>query len=1512
MTLFGLTSAQVSPAIATMSEEMFGGPQSGMSSGGLNMNSDIAKQMSLLTAAGRLRATSAGGQQPQMAMRGGMAPPVPPNVPGDKQRAQFLGMVAQVLAQRGIALPPFVTGQPNPAYNPDSGPLKGVQPASDNRIGALRLPGAVPGRAGDVDIFKLWSAVTGAGGMQRIQANGQWDNVANHIGYQPSPGLSNQLAQLYFVLLSPLEEQMKRSAQAKQAQILAQQQQQQQQNLTPAQLHQQQQGMGVGGIQNPAMVNPALGGMQNPGLGGMQNPMQNNMGGPGLGAMQNPTLGATGLGVGGIQNSALGGMQNPAAALGGMQNPAAALSGMQNSAALGSIQNPTLGGVMQNNLAGGVMQNNLTGLGGMQMTPAQIHQQQNQQPALTPAQLHAMQNPTANGPNPALGIGVGVGAASGSTMPPPAPVPIELGGKRKSEPDDDEKRAKLKVADPVPATTSRRTKIEYVPLRLDVETWGGRALDGMMAGVGAQGSMERNVRDISELGTVDITSIILSLRSRTPRALGYALGSLSVLSSHIQQSFPLMRCEDLLDVLVELLESAALDGDGWMGGPLGSEREAIQSRIKQEENLVKREDGVDEIWDEQDEEIPIRTHRELVRIAAEMGVGMRAKGRGWDGGVVGANVKREDGETDPELDSIYGDTAPPGIARSDVIITIVRLLRNFSIGQDNCQFMTREGSRVVDVLASIVGFREDKDAQVDGPFSWDTGVNIHISPLSSSLNLPQLLRIRKDVLHIIANLGLHVRLGASTSTPQNLFQLMASFLLDPADTRSPVQLYQHLLPNRRFSLTTEIALDAFSRIAHADANRAVFQRTVSPVLLKAVFTALVKMLPAEPNDMILLIRSEMWMAYAERIALALYSLACSLPLSTRATIRTQHRHLGASVLRMMCRMAQYDPSPDKANTPWAQRSPFVCLVRRVIEALRVIDEPEEEVQGWPVRGGKLEGGKASGWLAGIGAEDALLMMSIEGMDGVMFEDLEVLTRVGELRGVSVGMSARSATRSAHGCLTCKQRRKKCDETRPICQRCKQGKFKCLGYTYLDSQETSNSRASKSKDIADTPLFSYEPIRLPSSNAQGSAPSAKASPVPITPLIPSPLGRSSELVERRRTQDIISAPRRPDAESIPRIIRLESDYVNKIVQLVLSQLSRLGFRVFMPDRIQADVAIARRAYRSDLLRWVMYLGAQITQMLLDGPRRKNYLGLIRRFHQQVVSDSPMSLNSDLTTRLGAALDLTHYAFMVSDSATGYSIFKNTTPLWYQFAAEFPPIRSHGSTVSLVYAISVPRYELSKFILWDIVCAFAFGISSILRYDTTYRSMDTKQSFLEWVYGCPLPFVVLLARITASRGTPDACNWQETEMHLKQWRPKSTYVDKDSRKAVARLAIQESWRQSMYIYLYMGMCGVDSTDSRVGASVRQIVRLSASIEGTSPLGLHLFIPCLIAGVAARAEHHRAALRTRIYASREAHSWILRGADFVPVLDHLWRGAARDGQPVKWEDYVCSRRATFTIVR
>ncbi|KAG8709884.1 hypothetical protein FRC09_000422, partial [Ceratobasidium sp. 395] len=53
-------------------------------------------------------------------------------------------------------------------------------------------------------------------------------------------------------------------------------------------------------------------------------------------------------------------------------------------------------------------------------------------------------------------------------------------------------------------------------------------------------------------------------------------------------------------------------------------------------------------------------------------------------------------------------------------------------------------------------------------------------------------------------------------------------------------------------------------------------------------------------------------------------------------------------------------------------------------------------------------------------------------------------------------------RSKTGCLTCKNRRKKCDETRPACQRCKRAGMECLGYSYLDDPAYKPRPESKAK------------------------------------------------------------------------------------------------------------------------------------------------------------------------------------------------------------------------------------------------------------------------------------------------------------------------------------------------------------------------------------------------------------------------------------------------------------------
>ncbi|CAE7093827.1 unnamed protein product [Rhizoctonia solani] len=152
-------------------------------------------------------------------------------------------------------------------------------------------------------------------------------------------------------------------------------------------------------------------------------------------------------------------------------------------------------------------------------------------------------------------------------------------------------------------------------------------------------------------------------------------------------------------------------------------------------------------------------------------------------------------------------------------------------------------------------------------------------------------------------------------------------------------------------------------------------------------------------------------------------------------------------------------------------------------------------------------------------------------------------------------------------------------------------------------------------------------------------------------------------------------------------------------------------------------------------------------------------------------------------------------------------------------------------------------------------------------------------------------------------------EEYEAIVQNWKPCVDYADQPS-QFVTRLAVQEAWRQAALIYLYMGMCEANSADDRIESLVGQVAQLASTVEAGSLFETHLFIPCLIAGVAARKEKHRTIFRKKIQASQKAEACLLRGADFAFVLDHLWHGAAAEGNPVTWDDYVRSRCLTLPV--
>ncbi|KAG8705476.1 Maltose acetyltransferase, partial [Ceratobasidium sp. 394] len=173
------------------------------------------------------------------------------------------------------------------------------------------------------------------------------------------------------------------------------------------------------------------------------------------------------------------------------------------------------------------------------------------------------------------------------------------------------------------------------------------------------------------------------------------------------------------------------------------------------------------------------------------------------------------------------------------------------------------------------------------------------------------------------------------------------------------------------------------------------------------------------------------------------------------------------------------------------------------------------------------------------------------------------------------------TRSTQGCLTCKQRRKKCDETKPRCQRCVKGEFECLGYA---------PRTVVLKQRQNNPAKQEE----------------------------------NAVVLKRSDHAPVAFLKTPDAEPMSN---------EDVTSFIKSQFVRLSHRIFRPFPFPIERGVTWRVNNSDIMRWTMFIGARILQAVLDGTSKEQYAGWISRFHAYVLAS--VGLDSEFS-RLRAQL------------------------------------------------------------------------------------------------------------------------------------------------------------------------------------------------------------------------------------------------------------------------------------
>jgi SWI/SNF chromatin-remodeling complex subunit SWI1 len=483
-----------------------------------------------------------------------------------------------------------------------------------------------------------------------------------------------------------------------------------------------------------------------------------------------------------------------------------------------------------------------------------------------------------------------------------------------------------------PTPKRKRYKVEYRPLHLPkthLAGWDER----MVSSTFPKNNIGQPARSIHELESVDMEAIIMGIRSRIPRELGYGLTVLSMLSMGVPEEnihgLPLAPVPELYHELLDLLSDATFGEDGYSAWSASAPKKCHLNDM---------------------------SFGELEQLGQDMDFGLEER-----------------------RDTTGGQT--------DVVLSCLNLLRNLSILPENWQLMSRY-PEVFETLARVTDGRLCR-------LPYDQGSSTSHKPFS----LFELARVRRDVVTILSNLGASIDLRqASASSVEQIIKVISSFLVSgftmqsdslygPPTSAPPAPLHS---VNR--------AVEAFCKLSWLDSNREILSKLPSELHV-TLFESMIKLLPVSKRQFDHLGTSEEYLGQIECLALSLYSLAFTSPLSTRSTLR--HIPGGVQVITRLIHMLSPHGTEYRVN-------PYGVLVRRLAEILGILNGTSGlGLQTDPVGmsfsavlgddGGKSKSGNKvveKGWLA-FDEERITNSMTTRGLEGPAFVELDNLWWGGE-------------------------------------------------------------------------------------------------------------------------------------------------------------------------------------------------------------------------------------------------------------------------------------------------------------------------------------------------------------------------------------------------------------------------------------------------------------------------------------------------------------------------------------
>ncbi|KAG9127486.1 hypothetical protein FRC07_013164 [Ceratobasidium sp. 392] len=396
-------------------------------------------------------------------------------------------------------------------------------------------------------------------------------------------------------------------------------------------------------------------------------------------------------------------------------------------------------------------------------------------------------------------------------------------------------------------------------------------------------------------------------------------------------------------------------------------------------------------------------------------------------------------------------------------------------------------------------------------------------------------------------------------------------------------------------------------------------------------------------------------------------------------------------------------------------------------------------------------------------------------------------------------------------------------------------------------------------------------------------------------------------------------------TVYRTLAMDSSIPSNSSAFILDSYSKWITRsVFDPFKLarQAKNFLLGRYTRSETSRCVTILKAHIVRALMKSPVLAiGYIPTIPALRDRIASNiasikSKPVPSSELDKQealdaLGDVMELMSIHCLSKPLSSTLALIEAAAPI-YRRACPEPPDELVNLRASLLH----PEVSVRHFPAMDILFSVRTSRPMYLRYDTTdmpeffENLFDMENSGLQWMQGMPDQFLVMLAKINMLREDVallvDVRVINELELEIALFRP-ITSVMADALVNVLGIAIQEAWRQALYVYIYMGLAGVDSTDLRVMHALRRFLKLLETIKSGQNPDEFLLLPMIILGVAASRQRDRDIIRERMVGLRECSQPGTCGFDSIQIMSEIWAQADAEARPAVWIDL---RLATLKV--